>query len=206
MKEKLAKQREEFLGVVLTEVPFKGWCDEVMSIAEGKLSWDPGYSNILFEDGLDSLIIYYEDCQNKKMLDALSQVELTRVRDKIKEAVKTRLEIADIAVLKALVKFYTKPQNLLFAAKNKWRVVDEIWYFAGDQSTDYNYYTKRGLLFAIYGAVLAYYINDQSEGHENSWDFLDKKIETVLKIGKLKNFSDCLSKIKKKIPFIRLMK
>jgi ubiquinone biosynthesis protein COQ9 len=30
-----------------------------------------------------------------------------------------------------------------------WAVADEIWHHAGDTSTDYNYYTKRGLLSQI---------------------------------------------------------
>ena len=36
------------------------------------------------------------------------------------------------------------------ALENLSLMVDDIWYMAGDKSTDINWYTKRGVLAAIY--------------------------------------------------------
>ena len=46
------------------------------------------------------------------------------------------------------------PQNLLRSAKIGWRSADRMWRLAGDTASDFNHYTKRMTLGAIYGAVL----------------------------------------------------
>lgn len=33
------------------------------------------------------------------------------------------------------------------------QMFDDIWYYAGDRSTDFNWYTKRGILGAVYCAT-----------------------------------------------------
>ena len=104
------------------------------------------------------------------------------------------------------MKFYSNPLNVSLGIKNMWDTVDKIWYYAGDQSTDYNYYTKRLLLSAVYSSTLIYYLSDKSEQHQKTWEFLDKRIADVLKIGNFKNIPQALNKIKNKIPFIRLIK
>lgn len=42
------------------------------------------------------------------------------------------------------------PQNVPTTLKLLTDLVDEVWYFAGDRSTDMTWYTRRGLLLAIY--------------------------------------------------------
>ncbi|MCH9753995.1 MAG: hypothetical protein K0T99_03755, partial [Alphaproteobacteria bacterium] len=69
-------------------------------------------------------------------------------------------------------------------------------------STDFNYYTKRGLLFAVYKSTFLHYINTDSE--EDSWIFLEKRIENVMKIGSVKNIPNLIDKVKDKLPFFRL--
>ena len=46
------------------------------------------------------------------------------------------------------------PQNAALGARLLYRTVDTAWYAAGDTSTDWNFYTKRGLLAAVYAAAL----------------------------------------------------
>ena len=42
------------------------------------------------------------------------------------------------------------PQNVAGSATELAKLVDEIWYLAGDRSVDFSYYTKRGLLSGVY--------------------------------------------------------
>lgn len=206
MKTKIEQQRLAFLEQALKEVQFKGWSEEITPITEGKLNLDIGYSHILFEDGIDSLVTFYEQQQDLVMLKTINNIELTKIRDKVKAAVKARIEAGNKQVLSELLKFYAKPKNLILASKNIWATADLIWQFAGDQSTDYNYYTKRSLLFAVYSSTLAYYLNDDSEDHFKSWEFLDNRIANALKLGNLKNIPNSLAALKSKIPFLRLFK
>jgi len=42
------------------------------------------------------------------------------------------------------------PSNVLWAMRQQAVMVDEMWYWAGDRSTDLNWYSKRAMLSSIY--------------------------------------------------------
>ena len=63
-----------------------------------------------------------------------------------------------------------------------WRTVDAIWYAAGDNASDFNYYTKRGLLTPVYTTTVLYWLGDDSEGSANTWTYLERRIADVMKI------------------------
>lgn len=85
------------------------------------------------------------------------------------------------------------PSNARQTADLLWRYADEIWTLAGDRSLDYNYYTKRTLFLGVYASTELYLLTDQSEGHAETWHFLQRRIDDVLEIGsavhRWKNFS-----------------
>ena len=66
-----------------------------------------------------------------------------------------------------------------------YETVDLIWKTAGDTSVDFNFYTKRILLTAVLTSTTTCWLADKSEGHKDTWDFLDRRIEDVMKIPKL---------------------
>jgi ubiquinone biosynthesis protein COQ9 len=74
------------------------------------------------------------------------------------------------------------PHNAPVAATTLWRTVDAIWYAAGDTATDFNYYTKRGLLAGVYSATVLYWLEDRSEGLADTWTFLDRRIGDVMRV------------------------
>ena len=45
------------------------------------------------------------------------------------------------------------PQNAVRTAEHLGVVVDEIWFYAGDRSTDMQWYSRRGLLLGVYVAT-----------------------------------------------------
>ena len=45
------------------------------------------------------------------------------------------------------------PINVPTALENLALMVDDMWYYAGDRSTDFSWYTKRGLLATIYSSA-----------------------------------------------------
>jgi len=71
------------------------------------------------------------------------------------------------------------PHNAPDAAKNVAYMVDEIWYHAGDTSTDINWYTKRGVLAALYGSTELYMVSDRSPDFEETWNFLDRRMSDI---------------------------
>ncbi|MDC0970771.1 COQ9 family protein [Alphaproteobacteria bacterium] len=63
--------------------------------------------------------------------------------------------------------------------------IDRIWRVAGDDSTDFSFYTKRGLLGAVYSATLLYFLADNSGSMDNSSAFLDRRLKEISVIPKL---------------------
>ena len=45
------------------------------------------------------------------------------------------------------------PANLPLAARTLWHTADAMWHAAGDTATDFNHYTKRMTLGAVYSAL-----------------------------------------------------
>lgn len=45
------------------------------------------------------------------------------------------------------------PYNVPSALENLALMVDDVWYYSGDRSTDFNWYTKRGLLALVYSST-----------------------------------------------------
>ena len=55
-----------------------------------------------------------------------------------------------------------------------------MWYIAGDNSTDFNFYTKRIILSVVYSSVVLHFINNESMFET------EKKLDTnLLKVSKI---------------------
>ena len=63
---------------------------------------------------------------------------------------------------------------------------DAIWTILGDTSEDYNWYSKRTILSGVYSSTVLYWLGDESEGSENTWAFLDRRIDGVMQFEKVK--------------------
>ena len=86
------------------------------------------------------------------------------------------------------------PQNSKIMKKNLYNSVDNMWYLAGDNSTDFSYYTKRITLAAIYiNAIIIFYNKDIKKAESN----IDTNLKRISKIPKIK---ERFSFIKDNIP------
>ena len=119
-----------------------------------------------------------------------------KINEKIKYFVIRRLMVFQNLVDKRkFFKKILKPNLIVSSNKTLFKIADEIWFLAGDKSTDYNYYTKRIILMNIYAITFSFFVFDNSKDLERTKKFLDKEISAVLKFGNLKN------KLKKSIKF-----
>ena len=119
-----------------------------------------------------------------------------KINEKIKYFVIRRLMVFQNLVDKRkFFKKILKPNLIVSSNKTLFKIADEIWFLAGDKSTDYNYYTKRVILMNIYAITFSFFVFDNSKDLERTKKFLDKEISAVLKFGNLKN------KLKKSIKF-----
>lgn len=176
-----------FLLTALPDVPFDGWTKELMERTAAKLKIAQNEVDMEFPRGISDLVAYFSIWATDETIKKLKKADLEkmRVRDRIALGVRTRLEILTPhkqAVSSAL-SFMALPPHSFSLPKLVWHAADKIWWAAGDTATDYNHYTKRLLLSGVLSSTMLYWLNDTSKGHEQTWAFLDRRIDNVLKIG-----------------------
>jgi ubiquinone biosynthesis protein COQ9 len=101
--------------------------------------------------------------------------------------VRLRLEaVSDKEAVHRGATLFALPMHAADGAKLVWGTVDQIWDALGDTSDDVNWYTKRATLSGVYSATVLYWLGDNSADHEKTWEFLDRRIEDVMRIEKVK--------------------
>ncbi|RED54143.1 COQ9 family protein [Aestuariispira insulae] len=187
--DEIAALRDRLIDAAVEHVPFDGWGREALALAADDIGIDLDTASRHFPGGARDMISWHSQMADRRMLAALEAGGLKemKIRDRIKCAVKTRLDQNQEqkeAIRKAL-SFLSMPGNTVLATKLLYRTVDDMWFAAGDTSTDWNFYTKRSLLSGVYSSTLLYWLADHSEDHKDTWAFLDRRIENVMQVPKL---------------------
>lgn len=186
----MESQRDTILLATLGHVAFDGWTRKALKAGVADAGFGAEMALRAFPGGMPDLADHMADWADRRMLEELSELDLEamRVRDRVAAGVKARLQVMapHREALRRLLAYLTMPQNAPLAAKLTWRTVDAIWYAAGDEAADFNYYTKRGLLTPVYTTTVLYWLNDESEGKATTWDYLDRRLDDVLKIPAIK--------------------
>ncbi len=169
---------------------FDGWTDAALNQAAALAGVDAAVARLAFPGGAMDMIGAWIDSTDTKMHAAFADGHLgtLKVRDRICTLLQFRLDALagmEEALRRALA-IQAMPQNLARTLKTGWRSADLMWRLAGDTATDYNHYTKRALLCGIYTATLAVFVEDRSEGKEETRAFLDRRIENVMQFEKTK--------------------
>jgi len=169
---------------------FDGWTRTAVDSAAGQLGIDPVQARLAMPKTQAGLIDLYLQEVDRGLAAWFTpeRLEPLKIREKIRSLVWRRLEImgpAREAVRRALA-ILAMPQNVPLALKASWRTADLMWRIAGDTSTDFNHYTKRMTLGAVYASTLLAWLDDQSEGWSDSAAFLDRRIDDVMKFEKWK--------------------
>jgi len=68
------------------------------------------------------------------------------------------------------------PANAKRTSELLWNYADDVWFLAGDRSTDYNYYTKRSIFLAMYCSTELFMLTDKSKNHSETWKFLERRM------------------------------
>ncbi len=178
--------RIPLLHAVLAHVPFDGWTSKAVEHAAADLHISNAMAELSFPGGATEMLEVHLSNANDILTEKLATLDLPsmKIRDRITLAVRTRLEQSGEARETVRRGLFTLalPQNLALGSKALWNSADTMWRAAGDTSTDHNWYTKRATLSAVYSAVLLFWLNDESDGYEDTWAFLDRRIEDVMKI------------------------
>jgi|TARA_R110002126_G_scaffold13118_7_gene57341 ubiquinone biosynthesis protein COQ9 len=181
--------KDQILEAALPDIVFDGWQDITIYRALDKIGHEKEVYKAAFPNGVASVIEHFSDWADRQMLRALesTNIEDMRVRDRIRRGVLTRLEVLEPhkEAVTGAMKYWSMPHRGLKAGKGLWHSADRIWLWAGDTSTDYNRYTKRGLLSAILASTTLTWLQDDSADHEKTNKHLDARIENIMQIGKV---------------------
>lgn len=196
--------RARLLEAALDHVAFDGWSETALRAAAEDAGIPLERALNAFPGGAVELIAFHSETADQAMIEALAREPLSemKVREKAARAIRLRLEanLRHREAIRAALTTLMMPQNAALSARLLYKTVDAIWYAIGDRSTDFNFYTKRGLLAGVYTATLFYWLNDKSEGTTATWSFLDRRIAEVMKVPQALGR---LTKLTERLPFPR---
>lgn len=186
---------------------FDGWTDAALVSAAEMMGVDPAVARLAFKGGPMDMIDAWVASIDAKMEAHFADERLDNmpIREKIRSLVWFRLEaiMGLEESLRRATAVQAMPQNVARALKQGWSSADKMWRLAGDTATDYNHYTKRAILGSIYGATLAVFVDDESEGKADTAAFLGRRIEGVMKFEKAK--AQLLGKDREHFDFARFL-
>jgi ubiquinone biosynthesis protein COQ9 len=203
--------KQKILNHFLETCLFEGWSNKALELAFIKAEIDVKFLPFIFENGCVDIADFFIRTIDEEMQKDVAGTDFgpMKIRDKIKNLVKIRLKINRQykPQLQKLIQFYSHPKNIVLAFKNSYKTADLMWKIAGDNATDFNFYSKRIILTKIYIRVLLSFIKDESDNYQKTLDLLDREIEKVMQFAafkfKVKNRCIQTGKMLKKTKEIR---
>jgi ubiquinone biosynthesis protein COQ9 len=186
--------KDRILEAALEHAAFDGWGEHTFRRAAEDAGVDLATARRLFPQGPAGLLDWLDDWADRRMLAAVAQEDLSRlsVRRRIARLVRARFEA--LAPYRESVRRAVLarglPRNLPGGLTALWRACDRIWNAAGFADAEQDgasWYTRRMLLAGVLVATLLYWLEDDSEGARDSWAFLDRRLDDVVRLGQLPN-------------------
>lgn len=169
---------------------FDGWNEKAVTSAANANGVDPDVAGLAYPGGSMDMIAAWIATVDRAMAEALPAEAIAQMGfgARIKALLVFRIEYlaARRESLRRALAVMAMPQNAARAAQLGWRSADLMWRMAGDTASDFNHYTKRATLAAVYGSTLAVLVNDDSEGQAETYAFLDRRLQDVARFGKAK--------------------
>lgn len=181
-----SEERDAAIRAALPHVPALGWTRAALAAGLREAGADPLAHEWLFPGGAVEAVEAWCDLSDREMEEAARAADVAslRIPARIRRVVTIRLEQAEPhreAVRRALG-LQSLPWNLGSAARTLARTADAMWAAAGDASADFSWYTRRATLAGVYGATLAFWLNDHEPGFPATRAFLDRRLADLAKL------------------------
>ncbi|XP_070576072.1 ubiquinone biosynthesis protein COQ9, mitochondrial-like [Ptychodera flava] len=188
---------QRILNTALSFVPIHGWSKKAI-IDAAKAEGFPSVTHGMFPRGGGDLVHHFvRNCNSelaKKMSNEMQEREESEDSAKIsrtaiiRDAVETRLRmiIPYVDSWPQAMALTALPENITEHFKNLGILMDDIWFYAGDKSTDFSWYTKRASLAVVYKTTEMCLIQDNSLDFEETWSFLDRRLADAASVGHLR--------------------
>ena len=190
MDQNITKIRDDILLATLPGVAFDGWTWETVQQGAALAGYPADMAPAVFPGGLKETIAHLSDYANRQMAGRLADVDpqSLRIRERIRYAIQTRFEVLQPykEAERLAVSYWLRPLRKWEGLRLVWRTADMMWDWAGDTATDYNRYTKRGLLSGILSAATLVWLNETGRDLSATMAFVDRRIENVMQFEKIK--------------------
>ena len=161
------QQKEDILNKVKKIVSIEGWSSEIFSKLQ-KLNIEKNDLFYFFPDGYKNLLEYALQNINERLEYKLKKINLINfpINKRIKIILLLRFDILnkDKEFYKKTFNHLLLPTNNKISKKSLYNSVNIMWYLAGDNSTDFNFYTKRLILSGVYTNALFVFFFKRNEG------------------------------------------
>ncbi|KAF0294896.1 Ubiquinone biosynthesis protein COQ9, mitochondrial [Amphibalanus amphitrite] len=197
--------RSRVLEAAMTMVPEMGWSTEALAAGAESLGL-PDVAHGLFPRGGAELVDhFYTEC-NARVAEEMAEKRAAEqdadpssrlgTQAFIRWAVERRLRLVTPYLDRwpEALGLLTLPANVPTALTNFGALLDDIWYHAGDRSSDFNWYTKRAILAAVYKSTELRLLTDTSEDYAETWAFLDRRLADAVSAGR------CVRQIREAAP------
>jgi ubiquinone biosynthesis protein COQ9 len=178
------------IDALIPQIAFDGWTERSLRQALASIGQPPEDARLIFPGGAGEMIEAFFTLADTRMAQAAEAAELAayRIPARVRAILAIWLEQnrCNREAVRRAMALLALPRNTRRAARITAAMVDTIWHTAGDTSADFSWYTKRGILAAVVGSTLLYWLTDTSEEDENTLRFVDRRLEGVAKIGKLR--------------------
>ena len=182
--------RERLLDAALMEATFEGWNGVMLERAAQAAGIEPGAVAAAFPDGARDVLRYWSLRVDEAMAAAMAgpDFEGLKIREKVAFAVEARLDAlrAHKEAARRGAALLALPISGALGAQLAWKTADAVWRGLGDRSTDFNYYSKRAILSAVWTSTFARWLADESEDEAATRAFLEARIANVMEIEKAK--------------------
>ena len=180
------KKKEDILKKAKKIVSIEGWSSEIFSKLQ-KQNIEKNDLFYFFPDGYKDLLEYALQNINEKLEYKLKKINLINfpINKRIKKILLLRFDILneDKEFYKKTFNHLLLPTNNKISKKSLYNSVNTMWYLAGDNSTDFNFYTKRLILSGVYtNALFVFFSKEMKHVEEN----IDKNLKRISKIPKIK--------------------
>jgi ubiquinone biosynthesis protein COQ9 len=188
--DRIAATRRKVIAAALPHVAFDGWSDRTLAYAVEDAGVDAGLSRLAFPRGGVDLAIAWHNAKDAELAEELARADLLglRFRDRIAFAIMRRLELIadDREAVRRGAALFALPHHAAEGARAIWHTADTIWTALGDESRDFNWYTKRTTLSAVYSSALLYWLGDQTPGFAATREFVARRIDNVMQFEEVK--------------------
>ena len=197
----LLDKRLKVLKIAKNIIAKHGFNVETFNIISKHSELDENETQLLFPEGYKDLIIFALEQLNKDLDNYCKNLDL--IRFPLHKRIR-KILLYKFFLMNKEKNFYKKiflslllPKRSISIPKQLYKSIDQIWYIAGDTSTDFNFYSKRLILAGLYSRAILFFFNN------NDQNSLEKIIDTDLKrVAKIPELKSKINVFKNSFPSI----